>query len=156
MCWWYQMEIARNCEMVLVWIRSSRCQVHVALWGKGLVGTTILLSAEHGWMCQKWLLGDRKISLGKILWWGQGKILNSLYKTNTKSERTHKGTNSDLGHWIFYCNKNFIYGAHTGGVGWGTALPTGRSRVRFLMVSLEFFIDIIPPATLWPWGWLSF
>jgi hypothetical protein len=24
-------------------------------------------------------------------------------------------------------------------------------RVRFLMVSLEFFIDIILPAALWPW-----
>jgi len=23
------------------------------------------------------------------------------------------------------------------------------------MVSLEFFIDIILPATLWPWVWLS-
>ena len=33
-----------------------------------------------------------------------------------------------------------------GAVGWGTALQTGRSRVRFPMASLEFFIDIILPA----------
>ena len=26
-----------------------------------------------------------------------------------------------------------------------------RSRVRFSMLSLEFFIDIILPAALWPW-----
>jgi hypothetical protein len=35
-------------------------------------------------------------------------------------------------------------------VGWGTELQAGRSRVRFTMVSLEFFIDIILPAALWP------
>ena len=37
-------------------------------------------------------------------------------------------------------------------VGWDTALQVGRSRVRFPMVSLEFFIDIILPAAIWPWG----
>jgi len=30
--------------------------------------------------------------------------------------------------------------------GCGTALQTGRSRVRFPMVSLEFFIDVILPG----------
>jgi hypothetical protein len=40
-----------------------------------------------------------------------------------------------------------------GAVGSGTALQTARSRVRFPMVSLEFFIDIILPAALWPLGW---
>jgi hypothetical protein len=31
-----------------------------------------------------------------------------------------------------------------------TALQTGRSWDRFPIVSLEFFIDIILPAALWP------
>ena len=33
-----------------------------------------------------------------------------------------------------------------------TLLQAGRSRVRFMMVSLEFLIDIIVPAALWPLG----
>ena len=46
-------------------------------------------------------------------------------------------------------------GARGSAAGWGTALQVGRSRVRFPMVSLEFFINIILPAALWSWGWLS-
>jgi hypothetical protein len=45
-----------------------------------------------------------------------------------------------------------LWGGRGGAAGWGTALQTGRLRVRFRMVFLEFFIDIILPVALWPWG----
>jgi hypothetical protein len=45
--------------------------------------------------------------------------------------------------------------AHGSAVGWGTALQVGMSRVRFPVVSLEFFIYIILLSALWPWGGLS-
>jgi hypothetical protein len=43
-------------------------------------------------------------------------------------------------------------GTRGGAVGLGTALQAGRKRVRFPTVSLGFFIEIILPAALWPWG----
>ena len=62
---------------------------------------------------------------------------------------------SDFVWWDSYLLTYIIVGVHGGAVSLGTALKVGRSRFRFPMVSLEFFIDIILPAALWPWGRLS-
>ena len=39
-----------------------------------------------------------------------------------------------------------IIGERGGEVDWGTVIQAGKSRVRFPMVSVEFFNDIILPA----------
>ena len=63
-------------------------------------------------------------------------------------------------HFLFIFIANYdislkFWGTRGGAVGWGTALQPTRSRIRFPMVSLEFYIDIILPTALQPWGWLS-
>jgi hypothetical protein len=58
--------------------------------------------------------------------------------------------------WPLYTGKINPTNTKIGTVVWITALHAGRSRVRFPMVSLKFFIDIILPVSLRSWGWLSF
>ena len=43
-------------------------------------------------------------------------------------------------------------GTPGGAVRWRNAIQSENSRTRFPMVSLEYFIGIILPAALWPWG----
>ena len=50
------------------------------------------------------------------------------------------------GEWISCFGRST--GVRGGTVCWGTTLQARRLRVRFLMLSLEFFIDIILPAAL--------
>jgi hypothetical protein len=57
--------------------------------------------------------------------------------------------------WYFgKFNAFYVWSTAMGG-GWGSALQARGKRVRLLMVSLEFFIHIILPVTLWLWGNLA-
>jgi hypothetical protein len=50
----------------------------------------------------------------------------------------------------YYTNNNNNNGPHGSVVGWGTMLQDWRSQVQFPMRSLDFSIDLILPAALWP------
>jgi hypothetical protein len=51
----------------------------------------------------------------------------------------------------FYRMLSLFAEARGGAVGWDTAIQIRSSRVRFLMVLLEFLLDIILPAAQWSW-----
>jgi hypothetical protein len=55
---------------------------------------------------------------------------------------------------ILLYSMNWGGGDHRCGdaVGWDTAPQVRKSRIRFLMASLQYFTDLILQATIWPWG----
>jgi hypothetical protein len=81
-----------------------------------------------------------------------------IQTTSTQQQQCssrHQCSNySDTGRFILG-NCNLVTWVASSTMIGGTALQTGRSRVRFPIVSLEFFIDVILPAALWPWSSLS-
>ena len=53
---------------------------------------------------------------------------------------------------LLFASTTFSKTARGGAVGCGIDLQAGSTGIRFSMVSLEFVIDIILSAALWPWG----
>ena len=78
-----------------------------------------------------------------------------LHKTKEKRISNNRYNNGCVSLYVIYIytsddkqlgSNGYRLGARGGAVGWGTALQAGRSRVRFPMVPLEFFSDLILPA----------
>ena len=67
--------------------------------------------------------------------------------------RNYRGTRRTNWLWILMFTESYL--SLGGAFGWSTALQARRSRVRFPIMSMEILIDVILPAALWLWGWLS-
>ena len=85
-----------------------------------------------------------------IMWWVWIPLLDNLPLTYVYEQELTRVLYFEI--WINLFSIIFAGGKRCT-VGWGTVLQAWRSQVWLLMVSLEFFIDIILPSALWPRGW---
>ena len=79
-------------------------------------------------------------------------FIHILYTVCAKILKNNSGAKRFWFLFAFSLSYSGLYCTHGGSLVWCNKLKAGRSRVRSQMVSLEFFIDIIHSAALWPWN----
>jgi hypothetical protein len=75
-------------------------------------------------------------------------------QSNERDQR-QKAHAASLSWEVLLYIQSMQHGARGSVVGWGTILQAGRLQFRFTVRSLNFLIDVILPAAVWPWGRLS-
>ena len=102
--------------------------------------------------CLRWRVGNRRLTTTISM-----KMLITIKLENTPTFRAHISYKLFIIFsqyvivFVLICCKCVLkYGAKGDAVGFDTELKAGRSRIRFPMVSLEFLINVILSAALWP------
>ena len=112
----------------------------------------------YGNWISKWLISISENIFSPGLWWSwkDGNTRAFAGRDEVVKHKVNQSKVTEMWRKLRSTMFHNLYAYRILTVGWSTALQVGRSRIRFPMVSMEFFIDIIVLAALWPWVWLSF